>query len=125
MQLSLDLVRLDDLPENLVLVGDKAYDSDPLDAEVKKRSVEMIAPHRGNDLTHQLVSGKSTGHSTTPLDSRHSTRFSRCSSTTGLDHGPMARTADRAVLIRLRRFLAGIRVPSQGIVRQAPLNQPS
>ena len=30
------------------------------------------------------------------------------------DHGLTARTADRAVLVRLRRFLAGIHVPSQG-----------
>ena len=35
------------------------------------------------------------------------------------DHGLTARTADRAVLVRLRRFLAGIHVPSEGIVRQA------
>ena len=40
MQLSLDLEILDDHPENLV--GDKVYDSDPLDAEVKKRGVGMI-----------------------------------------------------------------------------------
>ena len=34
-------------------------------------------------------------------------------------HGLTARTADRAVLVRLRRFLAAIHVPSEGIVRQA------
>jgi hypothetical protein len=33
-------------PENLI--GDRAYDSDPLDAELRKDSIEMIAPHRGN-----------------------------------------------------------------------------
>jgi len=27
------------------LIGDRAYDSDPLDAELKKLGVEMIAPH--------------------------------------------------------------------------------
>jgi transposase len=27
------------------LIGDRAYDSDPLDAELKKLRVEMIAPH--------------------------------------------------------------------------------
>jgi transposase len=27
------------------LIGDKAYDSDPLDAELKAMGVEMIAPH--------------------------------------------------------------------------------
>jgi transposase len=30
------------------LIGDRAYDSDPLDAELKKMGVEMIAPHRTN-----------------------------------------------------------------------------
>jgi transposase len=28
------------------LIGDRAYDSDPLDAELEYRSIEMIAPHR-------------------------------------------------------------------------------
>ena len=30
------------------LVGDHAYDSDPLDAELKEPGVELIAPHRAN-----------------------------------------------------------------------------
>jgi transposase len=30
------------------LIGDKAYDSDPLDAELAAAGVEMIAPHRSN-----------------------------------------------------------------------------
>jgi transposase len=30
------------------LIGDKAYDSDPLDAELKERGIEMIAPHKRN-----------------------------------------------------------------------------
>ena len=28
------------------LIGDRAYDSDPLDAELRVQSIEMIAPHR-------------------------------------------------------------------------------
>ena len=28
-----------------LLIGDKAYDSDPLDAELKKRGIELVAPH--------------------------------------------------------------------------------
>ena len=56
VQLSLDLVLLDDLPENLV--GDKAYDSDPLDAEVKRRGVEMIAPHRRNRTRPKTQDGR-------------------------------------------------------------------
>jgi transposase len=35
-----------ELPERLI--GDKAYDSDPLDAELALAQVEMIAPHRNN-----------------------------------------------------------------------------
>ena len=30
------------------LIGDKAYDSDPLDAELAEHGVEMIAPHKAN-----------------------------------------------------------------------------
>jgi len=29
------------------LIGDKAYDSDPLDSELAQTGIEMIAPHRG------------------------------------------------------------------------------
>jgi transposase len=32
------------------IVGNKAYDSDALDAELAERGVEMIAPHRSNRL---------------------------------------------------------------------------
>jgi transposase len=30
------------------LIGDKAYDSDPLDTELAERGIELIAPHRAN-----------------------------------------------------------------------------
>lgn len=30
------------------LVGDRAYDSNPLDQHLKKKGIEMIAPHRSN-----------------------------------------------------------------------------
>lgn len=30
------------------MIGDKAYDSDPLDAELRRHRVEMIAPHHPN-----------------------------------------------------------------------------
>lgn len=36
----------DDLPERLI--GDKAYDSDALHADMAERGIEMIAPHRSN-----------------------------------------------------------------------------
>ena len=31
-----------------LLIGDKAYDSDKLDLELKQRGVDLIAPHRSN-----------------------------------------------------------------------------
>lgn len=46
VQLSFDFYMLEAKPENLV--GDRAYDSDKLDAELKKDGVEMISPHRSN-----------------------------------------------------------------------------
>jgi transposase len=30
------------------LIGDKAYDSDPLDNKLKKRKIDLIAPHKDN-----------------------------------------------------------------------------
>jgi transposase len=30
------------------LIGDRAYDSDPLDAELAERGIELIAPHKSN-----------------------------------------------------------------------------
>lgn len=33
------------------LVGDKAYDSDPLDARLASQGVDLIAPHRANRKT--------------------------------------------------------------------------
>lgn len=35
-----------ELPERLI--GDKAYDSDPLDEELRERGIEMIAPHKSS-----------------------------------------------------------------------------
>lgn len=37
---------VDDLPERLI--GDRAYDSDPLDEQLAGLGVEMIAPHKSN-----------------------------------------------------------------------------
>lgn len=40
------------------LIGDKAYDSDPLDAELANRGVEMIAPHRRNRKKPKTQDGR-------------------------------------------------------------------
>jgi len=46
VQLSFDFYMIEAKPENLI--GDKAYDSDELDASLTKQGMEMIAPHCSN-----------------------------------------------------------------------------
>src|SRR6266699_2780833 len=46
VQLCFDFYMIEAKPENLI--GDRAYDSDPLDVELRKDGIEMIAPHRSN-----------------------------------------------------------------------------
>ena len=48
---------VDEFPERLI--GDKAYDSDPLDEELAKAGIEMIAPHRGNRKKPATQDGRS------------------------------------------------------------------
>ncbi len=40
------------------LVGDRAYDSDPLDETLKERGIEMIAPHRKNRKKKKTQDGR-------------------------------------------------------------------
>ena len=46
VQLSFDFYMIEAKPENLI--GDRAYDSDPLDEELREQGIEMVAPHRKN-----------------------------------------------------------------------------
>jgi hypothetical protein len=46
VQLCFDFYMIGAKPANLI--GDRAYDSDPLDEELCKDGIEMIAPHRAN-----------------------------------------------------------------------------
>jgi transposase len=46
VQLCLDFYMIEVKPQNLI--GDRAYDSDPLDEELRGDGIEMIAPHRSN-----------------------------------------------------------------------------
>jgi transposase len=46
----------EDLPKRLI--GDLAYDSDPLDAKLAKRGIEMIAPHRGGRVRPASQDGR-------------------------------------------------------------------
>lgn len=47
---------LEPLPEKLI--GDKAYDSDPLDEKLKQKGVELIAPHRQNRKKEKTQDGR-------------------------------------------------------------------
>lgn len=40
------------------LIGDRAYDSDPLDAQLAERGVEMIAPHKENRKKPRTQDGR-------------------------------------------------------------------
>jgi transposase len=46
VQLTFDFYMIEAKPENLI--GDKAYDSDNLDEELRQQGIRMIAPHRSN-----------------------------------------------------------------------------
>ncbi len=40
------------------LIGDKAYDSDPLDQRLEERGIEMIAPHKANRAKPRSQDGR-------------------------------------------------------------------
>jgi transposase len=40
------------------LVGDRAYDSDPLDQKLAAQGIELIAPHRGNRIRPATQDGR-------------------------------------------------------------------
>jgi hypothetical protein len=46
VRLCFDFYMIEAKPENLI--GDRAYESDPLDEELRNDGIEMIAPHRSN-----------------------------------------------------------------------------
>ena len=48
VQLTFEFYMIEAKPKNLI--GDRAYDSDKLDEELKNDGIEMIAPHRSNRL---------------------------------------------------------------------------
>jgi len=56
VQLSFDFYMIEAKPENLI--GDKAYDSDNLDAELKEQGIEMISPHRGGRKKRKTQDGR-------------------------------------------------------------------
>ncbi|RMH37852.1 MAG: IS5 family transposase, partial [Nitrospirae bacterium] len=56
VQLSFDFYMIEAKPENLI--GDRAYDSDELDKDLKQQGTEMIAPHRANRKKRRTQDGR-------------------------------------------------------------------
>ena len=56
VQLSFDFYMIEAKPENLI--GDRAYDSDKLDEELRQEGIEMIAPHRSNRVKSRTQDGR-------------------------------------------------------------------
>jgi transposase len=53
---TLETMFTEELPERLI--GDKAYDSDPLDEKLAENGVELIAPHRSNRRKEKTQDGR-------------------------------------------------------------------
>lgn len=56
VQLSFDFYMIEAKPDHLI--GDRAYDSDKLDAELRDQGIEMISPHRSNRVKHRTQDGR-------------------------------------------------------------------
>ncbi|MGC2460323.1 MAG: IS5 family transposase [Steroidobacteraceae bacterium] len=56
VQLSFDFYMIEAKPDNLI--GDRAYDSDPLDAQLREQRIEMIAPHKSNRSKRKTQDGR-------------------------------------------------------------------
>jgi hypothetical protein len=47
----------------VILIGDRAYDSDPLDDELQNDGIELIAPHRSNRRLSIIATNYTPEHS--------------------------------------------------------------
>lgn len=57
VELTLDNMFVDERPQKMI--GDKAYDSDPLDRRLREeRNVELIAPHKANRVRPKTQDGR-------------------------------------------------------------------
>lgn len=56
VETTLENILVNELPRRLI--GDRAYDSDPLDATLRERGIEMIAPHRRNRKRPKTQDGR-------------------------------------------------------------------
>ena len=55
VQPTLDACIVSEMPA--ILIGDKAYDSDPLDAPLRQRGIEMVVPHKKNSKRRAMQEG--------------------------------------------------------------------
>jgi transposase len=56
VQLSFDFYMIEAKPENLI--GDRAYDSDPLDEQLRQQGIEMNASHKSNRVKKKTQDGR-------------------------------------------------------------------
>ena len=56
VQLTFDFYMIEAKPQNLI--GDRAYDSDKLDAQLREQGTEMISPHRSNRVRKKTQDGR-------------------------------------------------------------------
>ena len=56
VQLSFDFYMIEAKPD--FLIGDKAYDSDKLDAELRKEGINMVSPHKANRKKKKTQDGR-------------------------------------------------------------------
>lgn len=56
VQLTFDFYMVEAKPEHLI--GDRAYDSDPLDEELRRDGIELIAPHRRGRTKRRTQDGR-------------------------------------------------------------------
>ena len=56
VQLSFEFYMIEAKPD--YLIGDRAYDSDKLDEELREEGIEMIAPHRRNRVKPRTQDGR-------------------------------------------------------------------
>lgn len=56
VQLTFDIYMIEVRPENLI--GDRAYDSDQLDAQLREQGTEIIAPHRCSRTRKKTQDGR-------------------------------------------------------------------
>jgi transposase len=74
VQLSFDFYMIEAKPENLI--GDGAYDSDPLDAQLREQGIEMISPHKSNRTKRKTQDGQRLRrYEVSPAISRRKCRF--------------------------------------------------